>query len=263
MPSPVYVCDAQERPLLPTSPAYARVLLHAGKARLVAHPALPVIQLTQSVSHPRTPPVVLAAFLHEHLIELVLLIERADQPVVLHRLALDVELSIALCSEPVDIPVMLNGVQRGLSSLLPISHLVVWRPGSRSSVQLLAGAASDIPLVLRTLPSLHSPISRRVLVAVWVSRGCATTDRSKEGNSSSVLPQPLPDVGAVTRLSHGHAGAGLITALEQDSCTVQAPVAVNDTGVVWETRVTPLHALEYTWRLTEVAILSTARVQRD
>jgi hypothetical protein len=170
---------------------------------------------------------------------------------------------MALCFDPVDVPAMLSGVQRGLSSLLPISHLVVWRPASRSSVQLLAGAASDIPLVLQTLPSLSSPISRRVLVAVWVSQARTATSGAVAGTSGYVLPQPFPAIGAVTRLSHGPVGAGLITALEQESCTVLAPVAVADTGVVWETRALPLATLEYTWRLTEVAILSTARALRD
>ena len=70
MPEPVYVRDAQERPLLPTSSAYTRVLLRTGKARSVPHPALQLIQLTRIIAQPTRQPVVLAAVQRGALAEL-------------------------------------------------------------------------------------------------------------------------------------------------------------------------------------------------
>lgn len=55
MSSLVFVRDAQGRPLMPMSAAYARTLIHQGKARVWSHPAVSVIQLTRAVATPHDP----------------------------------------------------------------------------------------------------------------------------------------------------------------------------------------------------------------
>lgn len=71
----VFVQDAQGRPLMPTSAAYARTLLHKRKARRISHPAFNIIQLTSVIPKPVLRPVVASIFLHHQTASLVLLTE--------------------------------------------------------------------------------------------------------------------------------------------------------------------------------------------
>ena len=52
MSGPVFVRDAEGRPLMPMAPTYARKLLANGKASLVPHYAFTVIQLHQVIEAP-------------------------------------------------------------------------------------------------------------------------------------------------------------------------------------------------------------------
>jgi hypothetical protein len=259
MPRPVYVWDAQERPLLPTSPAYARVLLRTEKAQRVPHPALQIIQLSQPIVHPASPPVVLAVELRGAIAELLLVMERAGQPIVLHRLLLDLKVSAALSQEPVDTATMLDGVWRGLGHLLPITHLVVFRVAGRS-VTLAPEAVSDEVCWLRAaLPALRADATRRpALAAVWLAQTTAAqlVGADRDGVISHVLSPPSATVGATARIARsvGHA-TGLITDLHTDSCTVLVPIVAAEHHLSWQTEVVPLAALQCLWRPTEVAIL--------
>ncbi|NNJ13538.1 hypothetical protein EKD04_024750 [Chloroflexales bacterium ZM16-3] len=251
--------------MLPTSPAYARVLLRAGKARRVAHPTLSIIQLTQPVDHPTTPPVVLAAQLHGAHAELLLVMERAGLPVILHRLLLDLSLSATLCPDPADIPAIFSGVRRGLGRLLPITHLVLQRATGHTAVPTVATGAGDAAPVIAALPALQAQAARRTaLVAVWVATAQAAAGSRVRavGARNYVVPEPVATVGAVVQIAHGaRTATGLITACAGESWTVQTPVAVRDDGICWQTQVVPTAALTRIWQPTEVALLPLAEVQ--
>ena len=256
MSHPVYVCDAEDRPLHPTAPAYARVLLRTGHARRIAHPALSIIQLTRPVAQPTSSPGVLAARLHGPLAELFLVRDRAGQPVVLHRLLLDLALSADLCPESVDTATMLSGVQRGLGRLLPITQMIVQHAPCPPVVQAVTAPTSAVDALVAALPALHAQASHRpALIAVWVAPMPVAPHTPALGPHHYVLPQPVAAVGAVARLARGGcAVTGLITAVDATTCTVQAPVAT-DAGLVWQAHHGPTDALLRVWRRTEAAIL--------
>jgi hypothetical protein len=71
----VFVQDAQGRPLMPTSPAYARTLLHKRKAQRTPHPTFNIIQLTSIISEPELRPVVVSILLYHRTAYLTLLTE--------------------------------------------------------------------------------------------------------------------------------------------------------------------------------------------
>lgn len=73
----VFVLDAQGRPLMPTSAAYARTMLRQQKAQREPHPTFTIIRLTQSVASPIVRPVLLIIVLHRTTAELLLEIETA------------------------------------------------------------------------------------------------------------------------------------------------------------------------------------------
>lgn len=76
MPSLVFVRDAQERPLMPMSAAYARMLLQQGKARLRPHPAFTIVELTRVVDAPTLRPVLIGLALRDRRVDLQVLIDQ-------------------------------------------------------------------------------------------------------------------------------------------------------------------------------------------
>lgn len=72
----VFVRDAEGHPLMPMSAAYARTLIHQGKAHVWPHPAFSVIQLTRIVAAPTLRPVLLGVALSAHLADLVFVIDQ-------------------------------------------------------------------------------------------------------------------------------------------------------------------------------------------
>jgi 5-methylcytosine-specific restriction endonuclease McrA len=73
MSSQVFVRDAQGRPLMPMSAAYARRLHQSGKAQFLALQPFPVMQLSIEVPQPQLRPIYLGITLHLHTAELYLL----------------------------------------------------------------------------------------------------------------------------------------------------------------------------------------------
>jgi 5-methylcytosine-specific restriction endonuclease McrA len=96
MSGPVFVLDAQGKPLMPTSPAYARRLLRSGKARLVPHHAFTVIQLSHTVAQPILRPIVLGVRCWLHTAELVLVSETESVPLPLLRIIADLRTDLPL-----------------------------------------------------------------------------------------------------------------------------------------------------------------------
>lgn len=85
MSSLVFVRDAQGRPLMPMSAAYARTLIHQGKAHVWPHPAFPVIQLTRVVATPILRPVVVGFALNRTMVDLVVMIDQVrGSPLPMH-----------------------------------------------------------------------------------------------------------------------------------------------------------------------------------
>lgn len=93
MPGLVFVLDALGRPLMPTSPAYARTLLQRGGVRLHPHPSLTILELTHAVPTPTLRPVLLGLAIDSHVAHLFLLIEQAKVPVMQIHIAADLSIN--------------------------------------------------------------------------------------------------------------------------------------------------------------------------
>jgi hypothetical protein len=72
----VFVRDAQGRPLMPMSAAYARTLVNQGKAQVWPHPAFSVIQLTRVVDTPTLRPVLVGLALSTTIADIVIVVEQ-------------------------------------------------------------------------------------------------------------------------------------------------------------------------------------------
>jgi len=262
MPSPVYVRDAQERPLLPTSSAYARVLLDSGKAQRVPHPAVQLIQLTHPVIEPATAGVLLTAELHAEHADLLLVTERSGRSIVLHRFLLDLSLSSSLCRKPPSISAILRGVQLGLARLVPITHFIIHQSDDPTVKEQLAVHTGDLGSLVASLPALQNEaVFRPALATVWVSEASRAVD-ARNGASYVVRP-PSPSIGAVARVAlRGCTTTALITGLKGASCSIQVPVAASQNFITWEQAVIPIGALQRVWHPTEVALLPLAEVGR-
>src|SRR5689334_3096681 len=91
MSSLVFVRDAQGRPLMPMSAAYARTLIHQGKAHVWSHPAVSVIQLTRTVATPMLRPVLVGIALSRYIADLVIVVEQMrGSPSTIH-IAVDLQ----------------------------------------------------------------------------------------------------------------------------------------------------------------------------
>ena len=80
MSGPIFVLDAEGKPLMPMAPAYARKLLRQHKASWRPHHAFSIIQLSQVVDKPVYRNIGLRVVLHLHMAELFLI---ADGPTTL------------------------------------------------------------------------------------------------------------------------------------------------------------------------------------
>jgi len=87
----VFVRDAQGRPLMPMSAAYARTLIRNGKAHLQPHPTLTIIQLTRAVASPVLRPVILGLRVHKMMIELIILVDQARASTAHFRIVVDLQ----------------------------------------------------------------------------------------------------------------------------------------------------------------------------
>ncbi len=96
MASPVFVCDVQGYPLMPMAPAYARKLLHQGKARWISHHAFSRIQLNNAISTPVFQPTLLVVSLHHKVAECFLLMEGMHGVLPLLHLLVDLQLPARL-----------------------------------------------------------------------------------------------------------------------------------------------------------------------
>ena len=90
----VFVIDAQGRPLMPMSPAYARKLVSQGKARFQPHHAFTILELEQTLPQPHLRPVVLALRLHQRTVELFVFATSERSVFPLLRLIVDLKTNL-------------------------------------------------------------------------------------------------------------------------------------------------------------------------
>lgn len=89
MSGPIFVLDAEGRPLMPMSPAHARYLLKKKKAQRVYHHAFTVIQLTRAVPNPQLRPVFAAIVIHRATAQMWLMTDASQGPILLLALTID------------------------------------------------------------------------------------------------------------------------------------------------------------------------------
>jgi 5-methylcytosine-specific restriction endonuclease McrA len=70
MSGPIFIRDAQGRPLMPLAAAHARKLLSQGKGQRIPHHAFTIIQLNHTVDTPQLRPVVAGIAIHFHTAEI-------------------------------------------------------------------------------------------------------------------------------------------------------------------------------------------------
>ena len=95
MSDPVFVVDATGTPLMPMAPAYARRLLQNGKAHIVQHHTLSIIQLTRDIASPTLRPLVLAVAIHLDSAELFLIAAGNQRSFPLAHILIDLRTDLA------------------------------------------------------------------------------------------------------------------------------------------------------------------------
>lgn len=95
MSGPVFVRDAEGRPLMPIAAAYARKLLRQGKARWVPHHAFSVIQLSQAKASPTLRPVVVTLHVQVHTAALTLVATGEQRVFPLLRVLVDLRTDLS------------------------------------------------------------------------------------------------------------------------------------------------------------------------
>jgi hypothetical protein len=143
MSGSVCVIDSQQKPLLPTSAAYARTLVQHRKATLLPHPALPIIQLTHAIPDPVLHPMLLGIALQQRTATILIFTEASgDMPL------LSLTLDLAASKVAARRVVALTALARTLGTLLPISQGALV---SRLSVTNDPAHASAIHTIMNTL----------------------------------------------------------------------------------------------------------------
>lgn len=154
MSSLVFVRDAQGRPLMPMSAAYARTLVNQGKAKVWPHPAFSVIQLTRVVDTPTLRPVLVGLALSTTIADLVIVVEQVRSAPSTIQVAVDLGAHLSLESiyppqrelhrrrilpvhagtfqRPRDRVHLLASVLKIWQEVVPMSHLVL-HPSARTT----------------------------------------------------------------------------------------------------------------------------------
>jgi hypothetical protein len=154
MASPVFVCDSQGHPLMPMAPAYARKLLHQGKARWLPHHAFTRIQLKQTIPTPILQPTRLVISLHQKVAECFLLMEGLQGVLPLLHLLVDLQL-------PDVIKPYTRKRQRTGPTILPNHYRSPGRVNIRYSLEAIIQTTKALNNLIPVndvvlLPSIHS-----------------------------------------------------------------------------------------------------------
>jgi hypothetical protein len=283
------VIDANQRPLLPTTPAYARVLLRDGKAQRIPHPALAIIQLSHAIDAPQMPPVLVGIMVHEKTASLFVFTAQAGSEPLLN-LILDLSGSVTAAHRAV----ALTAMTRVLGLLLPISqgalltHLPVTNDAAHAAtihtIMTTLEACLRYPITLLShdaTPMARHPLLNAFLGQMGIGRDEHTDiaaaympQYQTEQQPSVVLPQAvrLRDndhhalrPGMVVQ-AHQQAGTvmGIIQAVAQDGAVqVRVPTRARTTRVSWSDRrvLPPLQG--WLWEAQPVALLPVVRKTRE
>lgn len=125
MSGSVCVLDSQQKPLLPTSAAYARTLVQQHKAVLLPHPAVPLLQLSHAVPEPVLRPMLLGIALHPTTATVLIFTEALGTTPLLS-LTLDLHGITGAAPQAVALTMLV----RTLGLLLPISQAALVPPSS-------------------------------------------------------------------------------------------------------------------------------------
>ena len=95
MSSPVFVIDADGRPLMPMAPAFARKLTQSGKARFISHYAFTILQLSRAVEAPKLRPITVYIEQHAATAEIIVVADGARQAHTLLHIIVDLHTDIS------------------------------------------------------------------------------------------------------------------------------------------------------------------------
>lgn len=152
----IFVLDAEGRPLMLMSAAYARTLIKQGKAQVWPNPAFSVIQLTRVVEMPILRPVLVGISLTSTIADLVITVDQQrSRPSTIH-IVVDFQslpllrrmhpnrlvphrrsipfIQIGSLPQPADHVRMLMAVLRACHDVIPISHLVLLPSARRTAL---------------------------------------------------------------------------------------------------------------------------------
>jgi hypothetical protein len=274
--------------LLPTSAAYARTLVQQHKAVLLPHPAVPLLQLSHSVSAPVLRPVLLGIALHPTTATALIFTEALGTTPLLS-LTLDLHGITGAAPQAV----ALTMLARTLASLLPISQAALVPPSSMIDDPAYAAAIHTImntleaclpysvPLLSHQTPRMASdPLLHAFqqqmddghddtthLAAVYlpryqpephvsaeVSRAVRLCDNDYHALRPGMIVQTRQQKGVIT---------GIVQEVQQDGAVqVRVPTRATAAGVVWADMgvLPPLRG--WFWEAQPVVLLPVVRKTR-
>ena len=95
MSSPVFVIDADGRPLMPMAPAFARKLTQSGKAHFIPHYAFTILQLSRAVEAPKLRPITVYIEQHATTAEVIVVADGTQRTHPLLRIVVDLHTDIS------------------------------------------------------------------------------------------------------------------------------------------------------------------------
>jgi hypothetical protein len=289
MSGSVCVIDSQQKPLLPTSAAYARTLVQQRKATLLPHPAVPLVQLTHAVPDPALRPMLLGIALQQRTATILIFTEASgDMPL------LSLTLDLAASKVAARRVVALTALARTLGTLLPISQGAFLMPPpaldgrafSDANHIIMPTLRADLPYSFVLLSHDATPMARYPLLNAFLGQMGVRPDehtdiaavylspQQPEPHQPIALPQAVRlrdnayhtlSPGMVVQ-THQQAGTvtGIIQAVEQDGMIqVRVPTRARTTRVSWSDRrvLPPLRG--WRWEAQPIALLPVAQRKSD
>lgn len=288
----VFVRDAEGHPLMPMSPAYARTLVHQGKAQVIPHPAVSTIQLTRTVTTPTLRPVVVGLALNATTADIILVIEQARAlPVSLH-LVVDLRVPAShtwttrrqvirrgrtrrsprayISSWLLQYSSVLISVISACQHLVPISHLVLL-PSRRASAlppvrstwigRHIQRHAGNIAFVHQDeLTAGHLPVP---LMQLLINSLSPSTTRHPDVVVCVIMRKrrSFPErndwstrLGTIRQA--GRRTTGIIHRSRKiEPLKLRVPTHVHDHGVQWEELIIPNPEMLYVWPSTSILMM--------
>jgi hypothetical protein len=288
IPAWIFVIDANQRPLLPTTPAYARVLLRDGKAQRIPHPALAIIQLSHAIDAPQMPPVLVGIRVHEKTASLFVFTAQAGSEPLLN-LTLDLSGSVTAAHRAV----ALTAMTRILGLLLPISqgalltHLPVTNDAAHAAaihtIMNTLEACLRYPITLLSFDTPHMaeyPLLGAFQQQIGIRHDDCTDIAAAYMPQYETEPHPpvaFPQAVRLAETDHTTLTAGMAVQVRQDEevstgvvqagdhddIWVQVPTRATAAGVIWADVWVSPPLRGWRWEPQPVALLPVAHHPRD